>query len=41
MPAEREGKQGLEDEGLGLRGLTVGKMPDVGLKQQQQRQEEL
>ena len=31
LPGEREGKQGLEDEGLGRRGLTVRKMPDVGL----------
>ena len=40
LPAEREGKQGLKDEGLGLWGLTVGKMPDVGLQQQQQCLEE-
>ena len=34
LPAEREVKQGLGYEGLGLRGLTVGKMPDVGLMEE-------
>ena len=47
LPAECEGKQGWEDKDLGHRGLTVGKVPDVGLveehtqpRQQQRRQEE-
>ena len=47
LPAEREAKQGLEDEGFCLRGQTVGKIPDVGqmeehthLEQQQRRQVE-
>ena len=39
LPAERERMQGLEDEGLGLQGLTAGKMPDVGLQQQQHKEE--